>query len=543
MMGANGTAVVAALITLALTRTGRMMRAEGIWIFMRRCSGTALVAGICVLSGVMHACAQAPNGRPFPLSRLVPVGQPAGCDPVRRGQVSATAPFGSRYATAMGRPPAPAITGPRGGNGQQPTERLQPQPSSNAADARPETLQDAWQVALAVDQQQWAVAERVGAAESRVRGAETERYPLAAWTGQYTLRDNEPAYLIDAPGLPQTLNTPYLQSEDFAFQGRIDLPVYSGGRVSSQIAAAQSRLRHSRKQLARYRLDLKMRVAGDYVAVLRAEQELLVAESHQLSLASHARDTQMFHEQQRAPPNDLLAAQVALADAQHRVIRARSDLDAARATYNRNLGRPLTSVVNLTPLRVGAEPHDLDQLTHDALAQRPELSELDARIEEHRQRAEMALADNRAQVDLQGAYTFRENRFQSPNGISSAGIAVSWDLFDGGRARSRAQEHPQQARALAHQRSDLASQIQLQVRRAWLRVNETHQRLKVTRQAIARSEENLRVTRQRYGSGMSTNTDVLAAESLRVQTYRNHHNTVHDAVLAELTLRRATAQL
>ena len=42
---------------------------------------------------------------------------------------------------------------------------------------------------------------------------------------------------------------------------------------------------------------------------------------------------------------------------------------------------------------------------------------------------------------------------------------------------------------------------------------------------------------------MATNTDVLAAESLRVQTYRNHNNAIYDAALADLRLHRATATL
>ena len=69
----------------------------------------------------------------------------------------------------------------------------------------------------------------------------------------------------------------------------------------------------------------------------------------------------------------------------------------------------------------------------------------------------------------------------------------------------------------------------------------SEERLKATSRAIERAEENLRVTSQRYANGMATNTDVLAAETLRVQTYRNHNNAVYDGALAELALQRATA--
>jgi outer membrane protein TolC len=225
------------------------------------------------------------------------------------------------------------------------------------------------------------------------------------------------------------------------------------------------------------------------------------------------------------------------------VIKARSDLDACRAAYNRRLGRPLTNPVHLAALVVSDMPADVDLLTQQALTLRPELAELDAEAAGRRSRAETAAAARRAQVHLQGAYTFYENPFQTPQGITSAGVGVAWNLYDGGRSAHKSQEQLRQAQAIAHLRSDLQSMIQLEVRRAWLELEQTRQRLAVTRQSIERAEENLRVTRQRYATGMATNTDVLAAESLRVQTYRNHHNALYDATLSELRLQRAVGSL
>ncbi len=359
----------------------------------------ALAALLCALSASRSGFAQSGMLDTFPMSRLPAVEE----------------------ATVEGLPPPASPQNPS------------PAPLTNAS----ETLAQAWQQALAVDQQLLAGVANVDAAQLEVEAAAAQRYPLAGVSGQYTLRDNEPSFLINSPLLPYTFTSPYLQSEDFAFEGRVDLPLYTGGRVTNNIATAQCKVRAGECQLARYQLDLKMSVAEDYVAVLRAEQEVLVAESHQRSLASHAHDTELLYKQQRAPRNDLLAAQVALCDAQHQVIKASSELDAARAAYNRRLGRPLTAPVHLTPLNGQDVKYDVDRLTTEALARRHELTELDAQIAAHRHRAESAAADNRAQVHVQGAYTFRENRFQTPEGITSAGLGVWWNLYDGGRAREQ----------------------------------------------------------------------------------------------------------
>lgn len=406
-----------------------------------------------------------------------------------------------------------------------------------------ETLDQAWHQALAVDQHLMAGAAEVEAARRAVQAASADRLPQAGLSGQYTVRDNEPAFRINSPFVPFGFTNPYMQAEDFAFEGRVEMPVYTGGRVTHAIDAARSDVRANEYQLQRYQLELKLHVSELYVAVLRAEQEMAVATSHQRSLEAHCRDVELLHGQGRVPRSDMLAAQVAVSDARHQVIKAGSQLDASRAAYNRALGRPLTMPVRLAALEVRDQQHDVQQLTDEALFHRPELAELDARAAQLRHHGEAAAAENRAQVHVQGAYTFRENRFQTPQGITSAGVGVWWNLYDGGRARNRADRQFQLAQAMCHARGDLQSNIQLEVRRAWLAVNETRQRLAVTHQSIQRAEENVRVTRQRYSSDMATNTDVLSAETLRVQTYRNHNNAVYDAALADLRLRRATGRL
>jgi outer membrane protein len=469
----------------------------------------ALLMCVCALAVARPAIGQAPCQPPFALARL----------PAVRDEPP---------------PPAPQVASP-----------LLPRPDEGApVEVLPtQTLEAAWAQALAMDQQLMAGAARVESAAYALDAASAQRLPLLGVSADYVVRDNESAFRIESPLLPFSFTNPYLPRDNYAFEGRVDVPIYTGGRVTSEIDAAECNVRAMERRLDRCRLDLKLRVAEDYVAVLRAEQEVAVGDSHERSLAAHAHDIELLHDQQRVPRSDLLSAQVALADAQHQVIKAKSDLDACRAAYNRRLGRPLTTPVQLATLEVDHVEHDVDARTQQALAQRPELSELDAQTAVHRHQAETAAAARRAQVHVQGAYTFQENEYQTPEGITSAGVGIWWNLHDGGRARSQAREQSLQAQALAHMRADVQSMIQLEVRQAWLVVQETRNRLAVTRQSIERAEENLRVTRQRYASGMATNTDVLGAESLRVQTYRNHNNAIYDAALADLRLQRAAGTL
>lgn len=413
----------------------------------------------------------------------------------------------------------------------------------DTAEPRAITLEQVWEIALAMDQRLRADASRIQAATSTLHAAEAERWPIATLRGQYTWRENEPAFRIDNPLLPFSFESPYLQTSEFGFEGRVSVPIYTGGTVSSEIGASSADLSARQFQANSYCQHLRLKIAEEYLAVLRADYAVVVARSHASSLAAHARDIQMLYHCERVPRNDLLAAQVALSNSEHEVIRSENAFDAARAALNRRLARPLESPITLSPPKMIVPEEDLDALTQQALTTRSELAQLDAMISSLHCHAEALAGKNRAQVSLQGAYTFRENEFQSPEGITSAGVGVTWRPFDAGRIQHQTDARRQQARALAHQRQDLESEIRLQVRKAWLSLQESRRRIQVMRDAVDRAEENFRVSRQRYQNGMSTNTDVLSAEALRVSAHHHHNDASLDATLMSFRLRHAIGAL
>jgi outer membrane protein TolC len=404
-------------------------------------------------------------------------------------------------------------------------------------------LDDAWATALALDP--WLEAQRLRtcAASESWRAAGAEAYPSVDVGTSYTVRDNAPGFVFSQPTLlPNDLTFPFAQRESAGYFALVNVPIYTGGAVPAAVDAARSRAAASELQYSVARRELLLRVAEEYAGVLRAQADLSLARKTAASLAAHARDAEMLFRHDQRPRNDLLAAQVALADARHGVIATENRLDAATAAYNRRLARPLETPVELAELSLEFAAEDLDALQAAAVEGREELAQLAADARALAQQAESIRARNRPQAAVTGGYVFNENRYQSPEGLTSVGVGVTWNVFDAGRDRHQAAALEQQSAALHRLRADQESRIRLEVRRAWLDVDETRRRLEVTAEALAQSEENLRVSQQRYANGMQTGTDVLAAESLRFQSFRNHHHAYYDAVLARLRLDRAAAR-
>jgi outer membrane protein len=408
-----------------------------------------------------------------------------------------------------------------------------------------ETLDEAWVQALQKDNGLAAVRGQAEAAGLDAEAAHAQRWPTLAVQGSYTKLDDAPAFDFSFTGLP--IKPPEIFRNDQVVMGSatVTIPLFTSGRISSSIDAAEARSRGAGATANGAESDVKLAVADAYVGVLRAQKALAVAESSVASLNSVVRDVESMFERELVPKNDLLAVQVALADAKQRRLRAANALQIALADYNRRLGQPMDRPVELAESLPEPKelPVEVDALIDAALHQRTELVALEQQAASYRALAKTERSRVLPQLALTGGYNYLENQFLDDQEFLSAGIGFQWALFDGGQSRKRAAALERNGRATEDQRRDAESIIALQVRQAWLSVAEAQDRVKVSVAAVEQAEENLRIAREQYGSGLGTQTQLLQAEALRVNALGNRDNAALDASLAKLRLARAVGAL
>jgi outer membrane protein TolC len=405
-----------------------------------------------------------------------------------------------------------------------------------------ETLEDAWQVALSANHRIQASRKSTLSSHYSLEAARSARIPSLTLESGYTVLNQEPETFIDNPA-SLFKKVPMGEDKSLSYKATVSIPVFTGGRISEGIFAADSGLQVSKQDEAKTILDIKMSVAEAYVTILRAKHAFEVAESNVSSLAAHTRDVSEFYEQGMITKNDLLASQVALADARQRSIQALYNLDIAYASYNRLLGRPLDQHVAIDDLHPAHTALDVNELTSRAIGKRPELLSLSEQSKSLQHQASGLTAILWPQLAVSGGYNYTQNKYLVYEDVWSATVGLKWDLFDGGIARNNARALLQKAESLKTLRDDAASVIALQVRQAYLDIEETAKRIPVTHDAVAQSEENLRVTKDRYREGIGTNTEVLDAETLRTKSYSNYYNALYDAVIAQIRMKYAIAEL
>jgi outer membrane protein len=413
-----------------------------------------------------------------------------------------------------------------------------------AAPCAAETLDDAWTQAVTCNPQLAAVACEEAAAHEDLAAAGAGRWPSAWVQSSYAVRSEERNFRIDNPFAPGTqFLAPYQQREAAGAAAGVAVPLYAGGEIANGVQSAQARASASIHGTATARLQLLLAVSEAYIGVLRCQCELEVADQHLASLAAHETDVQQKYDQQRVARNDLLSAQVATAAAEQLRLRRLHALETARGEYNRLLTRPLGTPVELDEIVIPPLGGSVEELQQTACVQRPDLAQLAAEADALMFEAERLRGASRPHVNAVGRYDFEENRFQTPQAISSAAVVVDWKFYDAGKSKRAA--CAEQARAASVQKlvEDLRSRVSLEVLTSWNAAQEAAARRQVAQRASEQAEENVRVTSLRFQQGTVVEADVLDAQSRLTQAKSDFNNAGYDWTLAQFRLRYAAGLL
>ena len=413
-------------------------------------------------------------------------------------------------------------------------------------DAPAESLSQAWSLALSQNRGYAATGSDLEAAVAGERAARAARWPSLTANAGYTRLQNGPSLDVVSPGMDFHSGPIFHDDQYVSGSVQMMLPLYAGGQISAGIDAAHSAVASATAAAGAAAGRLKLQVAQAYVEVLRAQRALAAARSDTASLQANVEDAQQRVHTQSSPLSDLLAAQVALANAEQVQVHAASELQQDQAAYNRLLGEPLDRAVELEP-EIPTDPTlaglPLETLVQRALAGRMELRGAAAEVDALASQSRAAAGRLLPQLALTGGYTHFDNQILDRENFAMVGVGLSWSLFDAGRVRDEARALDDQSRAQRGRLEDLRAQIGLEVRESWLALRDAQARLRASSQSVALAEENLHDSRELYGTGLATNTQVLDAVALRTRAVSNRDDATLDASMALLRLAYAVGGL
>ncbi len=405
-------------------------------------------------------------------------------------------------------------------------------PAPAAAPARM-TLEDCVDVALRRNVDVLTAADDVTAAEAERAAIRGQFLPKVHADASYQ-RWNE-AYVFD--GFPVHDATVWNVTASITQPITALFAIYEAYKVRDLgVDVAAVRREVTRRQIA-------LRVVEGYYRLLQAERLGEVAVASVDELEAQLRQSNSFHTNGIVSRDDVLRAELALANAKQRLIQARSRVTLERSQLAVLMGLPPDSAVEGQALTDDRPPVrdsvSLEQAEQTAESQRIELREVEKRIAMSDRDTRLAYLKLAPQVSVVGAYIHNEGSLFSQLNAGYVGGVLSWDVWDWGTTTSGISAANVRAHQALLARSKLDDEIRLEVRQAFVGVGTAGEAIEVARAAVTSAEENFRLVKKRYEANATTSFDVVDAEGLLTQARGQMQTALYDFVIARAALHGA----
>jgi outer membrane protein TolC len=421
--------------------------------------------------------------------------------------------------------------------------------SSDPAATPVQTLEDLKRLALERNLGLKSSEAGVLSAQAEARGRYADFFPKLSAEARYS-RDEHlqrvqvPTGSFNAfPPLPPTQSDLFLGDlTNYGLHVALEQPLFAGGAVyysyqDAKLGSALAGLQHQQNLQ-----DLLLGVELAYWEILKTERLQGVAEQQVRDLTEHLRVVKASYDAGSVPYNEVLKTTVNEADAEQRLLTAKNNADRAKMTMNNLLRQELTTPLNLASGGDEQKPAELisyEEAVKIAVELRPELAAGRTQVQTMDVRRRMAQSSYFPTLSAVASYDrAKETTNVIPENWEVLGI-LRWNVWEWGKTGQEVERARLRLRQSELDLETVKDRIALEVREQYLGAVEAREKIAVARTAVDQAKENFRITDERFKAGVTTNTEVLDAESLLISAQANLTNAVYDFRSAKARLNRA----
>jgi outer membrane protein len=323
-------------------------------------------------------------------------------------------------------------------------------------------------------------------------------------------------------------------------------PLFTGGGLianyqASKIAEDAARV----EETARYQ-DTVQDVKIAYYNILRAQKIAQTARQSVEMLTAHRNVAEDYFNVGLIPKNDLLHAEVELANGQQSLVKAQNAIELAFVRFNTVLKRKSFAPVEIAD-SLGYQPFDLllEECFAVAVKNRPELKVYQLKAEQAGKMVRLAQSEYFPTLSLVGNYTrFGDNPSLSGSDFRDAenwylmGLA-SWNFWEWGKTKFRVDAGKAREAQALDAIKELNDQMALEIKNAYLNLQEAEKQITVSQKVIEQAEENFRIAEERFKERVATSTEVLDALTLLSRAKSDYATSLGDFNINYARLQRA----
>lgn len=330
--------------------------------------------------------------------------------------------------------------------------------------------------------------------------------------------------------------------------------LYAGGGVAASVRGQEAVREAAILALQAVINDALLDVRTKFYTVIVNRERIKVQEQNVQLLERQLQDVKNRYEAGTVSNFEVLRAEVALANAQPALIRARNEFRNAIEDLRQALGFVTATEPNVTKLpefigQLEFKPAEFDLRSSLATARekRPDLLRLGKLETAAAEGVTARRANYYPDVSLFGSYDWRKAPLSSTGGSTrdgwTVGLQSTWDIFDGRATAGRVA----QARSLLEQArlayGDAQLAVDVEVRRTISSLQEANELAEASKRVVEQAEESLRLANARFSAGSATQLDVLTAQTELTTARLNQIQAYYSHTIAVARVRKALGLL
>ncbi|MCP4573577.1 MAG: TolC family protein [bacterium] len=419
--------------------------------------------------------------------------------------------------------------------------------AGGASGPLPLSLAEARNLALANDEQIQQMTEAVFAAGAEAAGARADRLPRLDLGATWNRSLKKPVMFLPATMAASFGGTTSLEmGGDYELQSALTMTVnlWTAGRLSAAAGAADAALAATRWQKAVVQDAVLYTVESAYFDVLLAQASVAIAEAAVEAASEALRVTDAAYAEGTTSRFDRLRAEVELANRQAPLIQARNLRDLATLQLRRTCGLAPDSELVLTDgLEAVDGPTALEILLADMKIRSPELASLRHQVAARNQAVRLAKAGRGPVLQMKGQYAVQgqwDDDFlpgdDETAGSATAGLALSWPIFDGFAAKADMGRTGADLRSAQVELERVTKDRELGVRQTRVHLLNALAALEGRRESVTLAEEAHRLALVRLENGLATPLERLDAELALTDARTQLAEVLHNCNIARSAL-------
>ncbi len=338
--------------------------------------------------------------------------------------------------------------------------------------------------------------------------------------------------------------------QDWAVEFKVTQSIFSGGSISSSVAAQKLRREAALFELRSVINNALFGVRTKFYAVLLAKKKITVAEQSLNLLEEQLKTVRDRYEAGTLSKFDLLRSEVAVANGRPPLIRAKNAYRISIEELRQVLGFTTLTVSNVTQTpeflgELSYEPTaiELSAAIESARSNRPELQQLFKLEQSADKNLSAAKGSYWPSLGVGAGYQIKKSSAFNDLGTTREGWSAvaqgSWAVFDG---RATAGKVAQARSALSQTQLTKAEQqlaIDVEVRRAHSTLQEAVELVTASKAVAGQAEESVRLAKARFDAGTATQLDVLQAQVALTDARTNEVEALYNHTVALASLRKA----